>query len=204
MESVILIAARFWNRPFPLSLRSLDDFPSTAPASWLQRGGVVLPMDQSEALWISPSARYPCAGKIAAGTINAVSGAAWTAELQSEPQDYVVAPGQPWLDGFFVGEGRIRQFQAPVGRLLLAKALQPDYPFPMPAAVRREFTLRALDGALAAAARQVRESLMKKGLPRYILEDGALIRIAPDGTRKPMRRTSAVAKRGPKPGRRGR
>ena len=54
---------------FPL--RSLDDFPATAPASWLQRGGVVMPMDQSEALWISFSARYPCAVKIAAGKINA-------------------------------------------------------------------------------------------------------------------------------------
>ena len=50
--------------------------------------------------------------KIAAGKINAVSGAAWTAELHSEPQDYVVVPGQPWLDGFSVGEGLIRQFVA--------------------------------------------------------------------------------------------
>ena len=97
----------------------------------------------------------------------------------------------------------LRAIQAPVRRSLLAGVLPPGYPFPMPAAVRREFTLQALDGALATAARQVRESLTKKGLPRYVLEDGVLIRIAPDGTRKPMRRTSAVAKRGPKPGRRG-
>jgi hypothetical protein len=69
---------------FPL--HSLDDFPATAPASWLQRGGVVMPMDQSEALWISFSASYPFAVKIAAGKINAISGAAWTAELQSDPQ----------------------------------------------------------------------------------------------------------------------
>ena len=84
-----------------------------APASWLQRGGVV---DQSAALWISFSARYPCGVKIAAGKINAVSGEAWTAELQRKPQDYVVVPGQPWLDGFSVGEGLIRQFVAlPLG-----------------------------------------------------------------------------------------
>ena len=87
-------------------------FPATAPASWLQRGGVVMPMDQSEALWISFSARSPFAVKIAAGKIHAVSGAAWTAELPSEPQDYVVVPGQPWLDGFSVGAGLIRQFVA--------------------------------------------------------------------------------------------
>ena len=65
---------------FPL--RSVDDFPATAPAFWLQRGGVVMPMDQSEALWISFSAWYPCAVKIAAGKINAVSGAAWTGAAQ--------------------------------------------------------------------------------------------------------------------------
>jgi hypothetical protein len=99
---------------FPL--RSVDDYPATAPASWLQRGGVVMPMYQSEALWISFSAWYPFAVKIAAGKINAVSGEAWTAELQSVPQNYVVVPGQPWLDGFSVGEGLIRQFVAmPLG-----------------------------------------------------------------------------------------
>lgn len=59
-------------------------------------------MDQSKALWISFSVSYSFAVKIAAGKINAVSGAAWTAELHSEPQDYVV-PGQPWLNGFSVG-----------------------------------------------------------------------------------------------------
>ncbi len=78
---------------FPL--RSLDDFPATAPASWLQRGGVVSPMDQSEALWISFPAPYPFAVTIAAGKIKAVSGEAWTAELDCEPQDYVAVPGQP-------------------------------------------------------------------------------------------------------------
>jgi hypothetical protein len=73
-------------------------------------------MDQSEALWISFSAGYPCAVKIAAGKINVFSGAAWTAELQSEPQNYVVVPGQPWLDGFSVGEGLLRPFVAmPLG-----------------------------------------------------------------------------------------
>ena len=71
-----------FQRPLPAGLgafplRSVDDFPATAPASWLQRGGVVLPMYQTEALWISFSARYPFAVKIAAGKINAVSGAAW-------------------------------------------------------------------------------------------------------------------------------
>ena len=63
--------------------RAVDDFAGTAPASWLKKGGVMMPMDQSEALWIRFSARYPFAVKIAAGKINAVSGEAWTAELSA-------------------------------------------------------------------------------------------------------------------------
>ena len=66
---------------FPL--HSVDDFAATAPASWLKKGGVMMPMDQSEALWIRFSASYPFAVKIAAGKINAVSGEAWTAELSA-------------------------------------------------------------------------------------------------------------------------
>ena len=76
----------------------------------------MMPMYQSEALWIRFSASYPFAVKFAAGKINAVSGEAWTAELQREPQNYLVVPEQPWLDGFSVGAGLIRQFVAmPLG-----------------------------------------------------------------------------------------
>ncbi len=99
---------------FPL--RSVDDFAETTPDSWVKRGGVLMPMYQSEALWIRFSSRYPFAVKIAAGKINAVSGEPWTPPLQQEPQNYVVVPRQPWLDGFAVGEGLIRQFVAmPLG-----------------------------------------------------------------------------------------
>jgi len=99
---------------FPLRL--VYDFAETAPASWIKKGGVMMPMYQSEALLIRFSASYPFAVKIAAGKINAVSGEAWTAELQSEPQNDRVVPEQPWLDGFSVGGGLIRQFVAlPLG-----------------------------------------------------------------------------------------
>lgn len=99
---------------FPL--RSVDDFAETTPDSWVKRGGVLMPMYQSEALWIWFSSQYPFAVKIAAGKINAVSGDPWTSDLQQEPQNYVVTPRQPWLDGFAIGEGLIRQFVAmPLG-----------------------------------------------------------------------------------------
>ena len=99
---------------FPL--RSVDDFADTLPADWVKRGGVLMPMYQSEALWIRFSSDYPCAIKIASGKINAVSGEPWTPDLQQTPQNYVVLPKQPWLDGFSIGEGLIRQFLAmPLG-----------------------------------------------------------------------------------------
>lgn len=112
---------------FPL--RHVDDHADTVPAAWLERGGVILPMHQAEALWISFSADYPMAVKVAAGRINAVSGKGWSTRLHGPKnpppryraraaahQDYLVLPEQPWLDGFNVATGQIRQFVAmPLG-----------------------------------------------------------------------------------------
>ena len=54
--------------------------------------------------------------KVAAGKIDAISGQAFRNELTAEPQDYAVLPDQPWLDGFCVQKGLIRQFVAmPLG-----------------------------------------------------------------------------------------
>lgn len=121
---------------FPL--RHVDDHAGRVPAPWIERGGVILPMHQAEAMWISfARGGYPVAIKVAAGKVNAVSGQAWSTALhgpdlpargrratgrgrsrrgRAVPQDYVVVPEQPWLDGFNVAEGRIRQFVAmPLG-----------------------------------------------------------------------------------------
>jgi hypothetical protein len=101
---------------FPL--RHLDDFAARAPDPWLARGGVLLPMYQSEAMWLNFSARggYPFAVKIATGKVNAVTGEGWDDGLHRRPQDYVVVPDQPWLDGYAVEKGIIRQFVAmPLG-----------------------------------------------------------------------------------------
>ncbi|HUP21552.1 MAG TPA: hypothetical protein VNB06_01270 [Thermoanaerobaculia bacterium] len=107
---------------FPV--RHVDDFAARLPESWRRRGGVMLPMYQAEALWLcfrsaevaSRETSYPFAVKIAAGKINAVNGESWRDGLDFDPQGYVVVPRQPWLDGFVVGEGTIRQFVAmPLG-----------------------------------------------------------------------------------------
>ena len=102
---------------FPLY--RVDDYPDNLPNAWKEHGGVFLPMYQTEAMWIrfhTPYPRYPMAVKIAAGKINAVTGAGWKDELTKTPQDYLVVPEQPWLDGFCVEKGLIRQFVAmPLG-----------------------------------------------------------------------------------------
>ena len=101
---------------FPL--RRVDDVSSRVPESWRSRGGVMLPMYQSEALWLNfrSPAGYPFALKVAAGKINAVNGDPWSNVLRADRQDYVVVPEQPWLDGYCVEEGIIRQFVAmPLG-----------------------------------------------------------------------------------------
>jgi len=94
----------------------VDDFSGGVPPHWLERGGVMLPMYQSEALWINFSSSYPFAIKIATGKVNAVTGDDWSDGLHRDPQDYVVSPDQPWLDGYVVEKGVIRQFVAmPLG-----------------------------------------------------------------------------------------
>jgi hypothetical protein len=101
---------------FPMA--HVEDHAKKLPTSWAQKGGVLLPMYQAEAMWISfeSNSGYPFAVKIAAGKINAVTGQAWSEDLEAKPQDYVVLPEQSWLDGFCVQKGLIRQFVAmPLG-----------------------------------------------------------------------------------------
>lgn len=117
--------------PLPASLgrfplRHVDDYRKRVPIDWDMRGGVMLPMYQSEAMWLhfkpkivrdrrhAGSLKYPFAVKIAAGKQSAVTGDTWTKKLKKG--DYLVCPPQQWLDGFVVEEGVIRQFVAmPLG-----------------------------------------------------------------------------------------
>ncbi len=108
---------------FPL--RHIDDYAAKAPKQWLKRGGVLLPMWQSEALWLEFTnrfiadrlTRYPFAIKVGTGKISAITGEQWKPGLVCQPQDYLVVPEQPWLDGYCVEKGMIRQFVAmPLGQ----------------------------------------------------------------------------------------
>jgi len=76
-------------------------------------GKTVMPMYQAEAMWMSfYDSSYPVALKIGTGSINAVNGEKWSDGLLRDPQSYVVLPEQPWLDGYCVEKGVIRQFVA--------------------------------------------------------------------------------------------
>lgn len=102
---------------FPL--RHLDDYAERLPAEWGRRGGVIMPMFQAEAMWLNFDSHggYPFAMKIATGKICAITGENWINHLNTDPQDYLVLPDQPWLDGYCVEKGVIRQFVAmPLGK----------------------------------------------------------------------------------------
>jgi hypothetical protein len=109
--------------PLPPGLGSLPsrraaDLGDRAPAGW-EADDLVLPLHDREALFLTFSGAEwkPCAVKVGAGGVDAVSGEAWDTTLSSDPQDYLVCPPQPWLDGINSGHGTIRQFVAvPLGR----------------------------------------------------------------------------------------
>jgi hypothetical protein len=115
--------------PLPLGLGAfplehIDDFAENVPPEWIGHGGVMLPIHQAEAMYIEFDSqyigphrtRYPFAVKVAAGKINAITGEAWRNDLVRDPQDYVVSPGQAWLDGYYSADSTVRQFVAmPLG-----------------------------------------------------------------------------------------
>ena len=113
--------------PLPPNLGSfpmvhVDDYKDKVSPKWVGRGGVMIPMYQSEALWFSINpgycaergVKYPFAIKCATGKVSALTGKEWSKKLKAD--DYMVAPGQPWLDGYVVADGTVRQFvAAPLG-----------------------------------------------------------------------------------------
>jgi hypothetical protein len=99
---------------FPVRL--VGDYPTTVPEEWRKRGGVMLPMYLREAMWLSFGCQETAALQIGVGKVCAVSGEPWRDRLSQDPQNYVVLPDQPWLDGINSGQGTIRQFVAvPLG-----------------------------------------------------------------------------------------
>jgi hypothetical protein len=95
---------------FPI--RQIERHANRVPQGWLRRGGVLIPIYPSEALSLKFQSRYPFAVKIGVGMVNALSGQPFQTGLHREPQDYIVVPDQPWLDGYQTTTGVVRQFIA--------------------------------------------------------------------------------------------
>lgn len=104
---------------FPLV--HVGDLPDQAavPAAWKKTGGVLLPMYPSEAMWVNfevqsieRRGKYPVAMKIASGKLNVLTGEPLLQGPPQPHQDYAVLPKQPWIDGFAVEPGVVRQFVA--------------------------------------------------------------------------------------------
>lgn len=106
--------------PLPPSLGAfpihrVEDYLDRVPKAWRETKGYFIPMYQSEALWLS-FVGSPHAVMVDAGEINAITGKEKMDTLDGKEQNYLVAPDQPWLDGFNAGDGYIRQFVAiPLG-----------------------------------------------------------------------------------------
>jgi len=112
----------------PFALRSIDQFAGRAPESWLARGGALIPMYQAEAMWINFSGSFPCAVQMKTGSVDALTGQKPSDELVADPQNYMVPPSQPWLDGFKVDKDTVRQFvAAPIGNgVTVSEQLAPE------------------------------------------------------------------------------
>ncbi|OZD12022.1 hypothetical protein CH253_22740 [Rhodococcus sp. 06-156-3C] len=112
-----------------------------------------LPMWQAEACWIDFSGRYPYLVTIGSGAINAVTGGQWSPVPDFAVEDYFEVPEQPWLDGFNVGEGEVRQFVAmPLGRGI---------------AVEEQLSSASATGGINVAAYPLKASKWEEMRPSY-------------------------------------
>ncbi len=148
--------------PLPPGLGSFPvyrvrDFPDVVPEDWDREKGYFIPMYQREAMWIDfdGTSWKPNAVKVGVGQVDAVSGAEWSLELTAHPQNYVVVPDQPWLDGIKSGDGTIRQF--------IAVPLGSGY------SVEAQVTGRESDGALRIAVFEPRPGRFPDQPPEHLL-----------------------------------
>lgn len=89
------------------SIYDVKDYKADCPSSWNVEG-IFLPVQSTEAMWMSFRPTTPVALTVGAGGINAVTGNKLAATLEKDA--YLVAPPQPWLDGWKNQDGTVRQF----------------------------------------------------------------------------------------------
>jgi hypothetical protein len=97
-----------------LPIRPAAKYEASVVREWRDGTHFLVPVHRQEAVWLqfSGSSSSPRAVKIGVGAVDAVTGSRWDEILRATPQNYIVCPYQPWLDGFKVGSGTVRQFVA--------------------------------------------------------------------------------------------
>jgi hypothetical protein len=105
--------------PPPNSLRALPVHDTAAyrahlPTEWISRPSIFLPVVPGEAFWIGfrGSQSKPSAVKVTFDELDAISGTLRREGLHNDPQDYIVCPPQPSLDGIYASGHLARQFVA--------------------------------------------------------------------------------------------
>jgi hypothetical protein len=99
----------------PPSLGRMDLYPvakyaKRCPENW-EKEAYFLALHETEAMWMSfRSQAHPIAMLVGAGGINALSGEKLGITLEKD--NYLVAPPQPWLDGWKDKDGTVYQFVA--------------------------------------------------------------------------------------------
>ncbi|ENI00582.1 hypothetical protein COCC4DRAFT_53609 [Bipolaris maydis ATCC 48331] len=102
-------------------LFSVDAYSKRLPQNVREAGGVFFSMWQREAMWLNfQQGSHKYAVRVFVGHVNAITGKEMhrgpNEKDESKLQDYVVIPGQQWLDGICVAPGIVRQFVAmPLG-----------------------------------------------------------------------------------------
>lgn len=96
------------------AIYSVANYADRVPEDWKPEGHFIC-MYPYEAMWINFNVApgEVVALLIAAGMINAVTGERLEPVLRTDPQNYIVAPPQKWIDGFKrEAGGQVRQFVA--------------------------------------------------------------------------------------------
>jgi hypothetical protein len=93
-----------------MKVYKVADYKDRCPKEW-DEGAFFVALHDTEALWISfRSSGVPVAVLVGAGGINALTGEKLGTKLEKD--NYLVAPPQPWLDGWKSDDGCVYQFVA--------------------------------------------------------------------------------------------
>lgn len=88
-------------------VHKVADHKSKCPTGW-DAEGVFVPLHDVEAMWLSFRSSEPVAILCGAGGVNALTGQKLGTKLEKD--NYMVAPPQPWIDGWKDQDDQVYQF----------------------------------------------------------------------------------------------